>query len=126
MLFRQIIQYSLYAGIATICHYALLLATVELFDWNPVPATALGAAVGALVHYMLNKRYTFADRQPHTRTLPRHVAVAASAWFLNVSLMWVWVSVLVLHYLPGQLLITGLVLGFTFLASRYYTFAARK
>ena len=108
--------------IATLCHYAVLIALVEMRVLSAVPASALGAFVGAVVGYQLNYRFSFEARTPHADTIPRYLLVAAAALCLNTVWMALLDGKLHLPYLVAQIITTGLVFVFTFTAHRAWTF----
>lgn len=120
-------QFSSFAGVgavATMAHYLTLLALVEGGVAHPAPASAAGAALGALVSYVLNYRVTFAAQSPHRKTLPRFLAIAGVAMILNFVLMHGLVAWLALPYLAAQVVVSGVVLLLTFGANRNWTFAS--
>jgi len=65
----QPIRFVAIGALATGAHLLCLTALVEILAWPPVPASCVGALVGAGVSYLLNYRYTFASTRPHA--LPR-------------------------------------------------------
>lgn len=121
----HILQFVTYAGVgavATLVHYTLLVLLVQGAGLDAVLSSAAGALAGAVTAYLLNHRYTFASRQPHTETAGRFFAVAFAGLLLNVALMVIAVRGLGLHYLVAQVVATGLVLLWTYGANRCWTF----
>jgi putative flippase GtrA len=119
-------QFSSFAGvglIATGVHYATLIGLVE-FARAPPPAAALaGSVFGAAVSYVLNRRHTFRSDLPHRRTAGRFSLVAIGAAALTYAFMSLFVNVAGASYLPAQVATTGIVMIWTYLAHRIWTFA---
>lgn len=123
------VQFAAFCGVgalATAVHYTLLVALVELAGVGAVAASSAGAALGALVGYALNRRYTFRSGRRHGEALPRFAATAAAGWLLNAAVMYVATQVLGLHYLAAQVLATGIVLAWNFGMNRAWTFAESR
>lgn len=110
-------------GASTALHYAVLVAAVEGFGWPAVLATAAGFLAGAVLNYQLNRRLSFGSRRGHREALPRFIAMVALGTLLN-SLLLQAALIAGLHYLPGQVLATLLVLFFNYLVLRHWVFPA--
>ncbi len=119
---RQLGSFSLVGVLAAIGHYGTLVAAVELAHLEAVPAALAGYLVGGVVSYLLNRRWTFASDRPHEAAVPRFVLVAVAGFLLTGVAMAVLCDGLGLHYLVAQLLTTGLVMLWSFLANRSWTF----
>ena len=85
-------------------------------------ASTLGFVIGALVNYWLNYRLTFRSTRKHHQALPRFMTVAGCGCLLNGALMAMLLSRISVHYLLAQVVVTGLVLLWNFLANRFWTF----
>ena len=76
----------LVAVIATAVQYAVLIAAVSA-GWQPGSARAWDLLLGAVVNYLLNRRFTFRSDMPHgTARLAFHVVMGV-ALALNMLLM---------------------------------------
>lgn len=87
----------------------------------PVAAVA-GSVAGALLSYVMNRRHTFRSAGPHRRAGSRFALVAAVAASLTYLFMSLFVTVLGAPYIPAQIVTTGLVALWTFLAHKLWTF----
>ncbi len=111
---------------AAIAHYSVLVGLVEGFGWGKVLATLLGYLCGGLVSYWLNRRFTYQSARPHSEAGWRFALVAGIGFGLTGALMhwlhgiWGW------PYLVAQVLITGIVLIWSFIANRLWTFGGAK
>lgn len=117
------VHYILIGGFATVAHYAVLLALVELFALPAAWSSAAGAACGAGVAYLANRRFFFSGTAPHRLVLPRFVAVAVLGAASNGVIVWFCTRALHWHYLLAQAIATGTALVLTFRLNRTWTFA---
>ena len=118
----QITAFTAVGVFAAIAHYGALVALVEGAGWRPVPATLVGYVAGGVVSYILNRRHTFASDRPHAEAGWRFAAVAAVGFCLTWGFMQLFVEAMALPYLPAQLVTTGIVLVWSFVANRVWTF----
>lgn len=116
-------RYGLIGGVATGAHYALLVALVEGARTGPGPASASAAGVGAIVAYLLNRRYTFGAVAPHRRALPRFLLTATLGAAGNGLVVWGASAAWGWHYLAAQALATVAILFLTFQLNRRWAFA---
>ena len=118
----QLTAFTAVGVFAAIAHYSALVALVEGAGWRPVPATLVGYFAGGVVSYILNRRHTFASDRPHAEAGWRFAAVAAVGFCLTWAFMQLFVEAMALPYLPAQLVTTGIVLVWSFVANRVWTF----
>jgi putative flippase GtrA len=88
-----------------------------------VPATLAGYLVGGAVSYVLNRRLTWRSDRPHAEATWRFALVAAVGFGLTGACMYLFTGFLDLPYMPAQVVTTGLVLFWSFLANKLWTFA---
>ncbi len=118
----QFIRFAGVGAIGTLAHYVLLVMLVETLRTNEVAASTAGATLGALVNYLLNRRYTFRSEKRHGEALTKFLIIAALGLTLNSLLMLIFVEILNIYYLLAQVFSTGLVLIWNFLGNRFWTF----
>jgi putative flippase GtrA len=121
---RQFTAFAAVGAVAAIVHYGVLIGLVEAGGAAPVPATLLGYLAGGIVSYALNRRLTYASERPHAQATWRFALVAAVGFVLTGMLMQLFTGWLRAPYLPAQLVTTGFVLFWSFLANRVWTFRA--
>lgn len=119
---RQFAAFSGVGIVAAIVHYGLLVGLVEGAGVAPVPATLGGYVAGGIVSYLLNRRLTYASERPHAEAGWRFALVAGVGFLLTWGLMHVFTARMELPYLPMQVITTGIVLFWSFLANRVWTF----
>ena len=118
-------QFSAFFGVglaAAIVHYGLLVSLVEGYRMEAVRATLVGYIGGGLVSYVLNRRHTYASDRPHREAGWRFALVALVGFGLTWAFMALFVRVLGAPYLPAQIVTTGIVLVWSFLAHKLWTF----
>lgn len=123
---RQVSAFAAVGVAAVIAHYGALIGLVEVAQWRPVPATLVGYVVGGVVSYILNHRHTFDSRRSHAQAVWRFAAVAGVGFLLTYAAMHLLVERLRAPYLPAQALTTGVVMAWSFLAHKYWSFGERR
>jgi putative flippase GtrA len=121
-LLRQFIKFFGVGSVSAVGHFGVLILLVQAFGVAAVPASAAGALIGAWINYVLNYRYTFRSDKKHSEALFKFAVVALLGLLLNTLFMWLGVEVLSLHYLLSQVVTTGLVFIWNFVANRCWTF----
>lgn len=122
---RQLVTYVFAGGVTAVAHYGLLIGLVELGGVDPVPATLAGFVLGAVVSYTLNRWLTFDATHSHAQATWRFALIALGGFVLTGILMHLFVARLGLPYLPMQLVTTGIVMVFSFLGHKFFSFADR-
>jgi putative flippase GtrA len=100
----------------------VLIGLVEAGGFDPVPATLLGYVAGGALSYILNRRVTYASDRPHAEAGWRFAVVAGIGFVLTGGFMHVFTDWLGAPYLPAQIVTTGIVLFWSFLAHKLWTF----
>ncbi|ALK08666.1 GtrA family protein [Blastochloris viridis] len=121
-LLRQFIAFAGVGVVASIAHYAVLAVLVEGAAVRASLAALAGFTVGGIVSYLLNRRYTFDSARSHGAAVPRFALVAAGAFVLTGLLMEAFTAHFGLHWLVAQVITTLIVLIWTFVGNRFWTF----
>lgn len=125
---RQFTSFFWIGLVAAAIHYGCLIGLVELAGFQPVPATLIGFAGGGVVSYGLNRRHTYRSDRPHAEATWRFAVVAFIGFLITWGLMsaFQWLAgarfALWYVYLFAQLVTTGIVLVWSFLAHKLWTF----
>lgn len=122
----RFLAFSMAGAVATGVHYAVLVAGVRLAGQNPVRASVLGAACGAVVSYLLNYHLSFRSSADHRNAAARFIAMAGLGFALNYAFMYFLTNTCGTHYLVAQMLATLLVLGVNYLLSAHWVFSRRQ
>lgn len=116
----KFISFALVGAIGTLTHYSILYALVEFYKVNPIWGSGYGAFAGLIINYVLNYSLTFKSRQSHKQTLPKFALIASLGFGLNIVLMALLTPLF--YYFYAQILTTGVVLIWNFLANSLWTF----
>lgn len=120
----QFVLYVLAGGAATLVHYVVLIALVEMASFAATPAAIIGALCGALTGFMINHRLTFSGSKARLqRAMFRFMLTAAASAALNGTLVWMSIHWLDWHYLLAQMVATVLLLLLTYPINRCWSFA---
>ena len=119
----QLMRYASVGVAAAIAHYGTLFVLVQSGLTGDVVGTLFGFIVGGIVSYWLNRRYTFASDRGHGAAMPRFIAIAFGGFVLTGVLMWILSDQFGLYYMLAQPLITVIVMFWTFIGKRFWTFA---
>ena len=121
-LIRQFGVFVLVGVVAAVGHYGALIILASGLGADPVLASAIGFVLGGLISYALNYHVTFRADRHHAVAMPMFFTVAGIGFVLNGAAMALLTKAIGLHYLPAQVLTTGLLMIWHFAANRLWTF----
>lgn len=119
------LQFSAFVAVgvlAAVAHYGALVGLVELAHWRAVPATLVGYVAGGAVSYALNRAHVFDSGRPHAEAGWRFALVAVVGFGLTWGAMHLLVDRLGAPYLAAQVATTLIVMVWSFLAHKFWTF----
>jgi putative flippase GtrA len=122
---RLHLQFSAFAVVgiaAAIVHYGLLIGLVQGAHWTPVPAALVGYVGGGLVSYFLSRAHVFATERSNLDAGWRFATVAGVGFGLTWAFMHLFVDRFGLPYLAAQIFTTGVVMIWSFVAHKFWTF----
>ena len=125
---RLLRQFKAFFGVgvlAALVHYGLLIYLVEWRKVDALPSTMAGYLAGGLLSYILNRLLTYDAERGHLEAGWRFAVVAFIGLGVTTLLMAVFLRVLEWHYIPSQVLTTGIVLLWSFFAHKYWSFRDR-
>ena len=122
-LIPQFIQFALVGCAAAIGHYGALIILSEWAGVSQVPASGTGFVIGAAISYALNYQFVFRSDKDHAPTAAKFLTVALIGLALNSAIMALLTGSADLHYLPAQVTATILVMIWSYLGNRCWTFA---
>ncbi len=117
-------RFMRYAGVglvATVVHYSVLVVGVEIAAWAPWLASGYGATIGAQVAFLGNRWFTFAPGARLASSWRRFQAIALLGALIGMAIV-AGAAHLGVHYLPAQMIATGLVLLLSFALNRFWSF----
>lgn len=119
---RRLALYAVVGAAGTGVQYVILIAGVHAGLASPPVASCLGAALGAVVNYLLNHRITFRSTRGHAAAATRFFVVAAAAVVLNWAAMMALVSGAGVQYLVAQCVTTATVMLITYAVNASWSF----
>lgn len=123
---RQFVAFFGVGMFAAVTHYGVLIWLVEIEGMPVVPATLVGYVLGGLVSYALNRMMTFEATRSHREAGWRFAVVAGMGFLLTGLLMSLFHTRWAIPYLLAQVMTTGIVLVWSFLAHKYWSFADNR
>lgn len=126
---RLLRQFRAFFGVgllAAVVHYGLLIVLVEWRRWDAVLATIAGYLGGGLVSYILNRSLTYEANRSQLAAGWRFAVVALVGLGLTTLMMSLFLHGFGWHYLPSQVVTTGIVLVWSFFAHKYWSFGDRS
>lgn len=117
----QFVRFSAGGAVGTALHYATLITLVEMLGAPVTVGTLAGFTAGALVNYLIARRYVFDSRRSHRSAATRFAIVAVAGAVINTAIVGSLFSA-GLHYLAAQVVATFVVLVGNFLANKHWTF----
>ena len=120
----RFIRFAGVGGVATALQYLLLIALVEIVRVAPLYASISSYLASAALNYWANYHFTFSATVPHRQAMPRFVLVSGAGLVINALVFHVVHTGFGLMYLIAQILASGFVLLWNFLANHFWSFSA--
>lgn len=121
---QQFMRFLLVGGTATAIHYAVLWLGHEQLGVDALWATSAGFVISALFNFLASYHFTFKSKQKLGVAALRFTVTSLIGLALNSMLFGGLHGPLGLHYMVAQVLATGVVLGWNFMAGKHFSFAA--
>jgi len=110
-------------GLATaVLYYSLLYWGVEFLHFHAVAVSAMVYPIALTVNYLMHYRWTFATSSPHTTALKRYLFMTACGYVINLSTMYIGVSVLLVNYLLVQAVAMAVIVAWNYCLSSVWVF----
>jgi putative flippase GtrA len=124
MVLRQLFRYALIGIASNGCGYLAYLAITSLGVAPKTAMTFLYLAVAA-IGFFGNRKFTFSHEGGLTRSGLRYVVAHAAGYFLNLTILFVFVDELGLPHQLVQAAAVFVVAAFLFVAFRFHVFRER-
>jgi putative flippase GtrA len=118
----QFVKFGIVGISNTLLALAVYAALIDGFGMWYIAASAIGYAVGIVNGFLWNRRWTFRGHVGDALTPVRWTVVQGCGLAANLGLVFAFVHGAGLGKLLGQACATGIVVVFTFLANRAWTF----
>ena len=115
------------ALLATTSDYLTLILLVEYFQMSAVIAAGIGAFIGAIVNFSLNRVFLFKSTASLHVEIAKYSAVSGMSLGLNMAGMWLMTTVFSFNYLIGKTVVSLLVgIFWNYPLHRYWVFRENK
>lgn len=121
----QSLRFGAVGLINTAIGLVAIYSAIFFFLAGPVVANVFGYSIGFFVSFVLNRLWTFDNKQPISRVLPRYLLVAGVSYMLNLSAVLGFVSYSSSSPYFSQLMGVTVYTVFMFLGCRWFVFAPR-
>jgi len=122
----QAVRFGMVGVINTLAALSIIYLLMFWLFVDPVPANAVGYAVGVAISFSLNRKWTFGDTDDLKRTLPRYILVLIVAYIANLCVLIFCLTALNTNSYLSQPIGMAVYTVVNFLGSRYYTFGRRN
>jgi putative flippase GtrA len=121
------VTYVFFAGIATLVDLSLLFTFTEFFGIYYFFSGILSYFAGGIIHYILNKKYTFKNKSKKiVAQLSVFFGVALIGLIINQAVLYVLVEIGSIWYMFAKLISIFIVLLWNFTGHKYITFKVLK
>lgn len=121
-LVARLFRFGIVGGITAALYYALLYVGVEWLKVGAVLSSAVVYLIVIAINYLMHYSWTFAISSPHTTALMRYLVMTGCGFFINVSVMYIGVSVLHANYLLAQTAAMVMIIVWNFTLSSLWVF----
>ncbi len=121
-LVAQFVKFGVVGVFNTLLSLAVYALLLKAFGVEYLAASAIGYAVGMVNGFLWNRRWTFRGHVGDALTPVRWIVVQGCGLAANLGLVFVFVHDAGLDKLLGQACATAIVVVFTFIANRAWTF----
>jgi dolichol-phosphate mannosyltransferase len=124
---QRAVRYGVVGVGGTLVDLAVLTALVELAGLPVLVANAFSFSAAVAHNYVLNRIWTFGDREhfPGVITAPAFVIGALVGLGISEAGLFALVHAAGLHYLPAKLVMVGAVFAWNYMFNSTITFRAR-
>ncbi len=123
-LLNQSLRFVFSGGLATATHWLLMIVMLKV-GTAAATATALGALVGAVVNYVLQREVTFKSKRGHRSALLRYLSVCALLWFANLIVFLILYHTVLPAPMYAQAITTGVVAFLSYILYKRVVFNDR-
>ncbi len=118
----QFVRFILTGLLSNVLGYGFFLVSVYIIGLGHKTSATILFLIGMLVNYIVNKNWTFALHGKHISTLSKFSITYFVGYFLNISMLFLFVDKL--SYSPGwvQLFAIGILVIYYFFLNKYFIF----
>jgi putative flippase GtrA len=119
-MFLQFLKYNLVGIVNTLTGFSIILGLMYM-GFSATISNVIGYAIGAVISYALNSKYTFDSSRKHQETMIKFFIVLGIAYILNfMTLQWL---LMAMNPYTAQLGAATVYTVSSFVMARYFVFA---
>lgn len=115
-------MFAFVGSVGTAIQYTVLGLSVALGSAYSVAGSAVGYALGSVANYLLNYRFTFQSKAPHSKAAAKYFSILAVGWLINICLMSLFVIGIGWSHWISQVLTTFIGLIWNYTGSHHWAF----
>lgn len=104
----RVFRFIISGGLSTLSHWTMMWILVYA-SVIPEVASSIGAILGAVINYYLQREFAFKSIRKHKSTIPRYFIVCVIIWVSNLFIFFTLFRILNVEIIASQLLATALV-----------------
>ena len=116
------VRFGLVGVVNTAVGFAVIVALMAGAGWPPLAANVGGYAIGIVLSYLLNRRFTLPQRSMRRGGVLRFVFAFLLAYGVNLAILWLSIHLLGVPHLLAQVLAIGSYAVWFFIMCRFYVF----
>lgn len=120
---RTALRFAATGLLNTAAGLCVIIATSKLLGWSPYLANVVGYAAGLAFGFMLNRRWTFANRAQVSITAPRYALAFGLSYGANLLVLALGLHWLSLSEVASQAAASIVYSGVFYLLCRYFVFS---
>jgi len=122
ILIRQLVKYALTGVFTATISVVLMYLLVDKLEFYHLLAAPFTFLIAAVLAFIIDKHWTFEDKQESNRQYYRFASIYAGGAVVNLLLITVFINLFNIYYLPAQAIATPTAGFACFLLNRKYTF----
>lgn len=123
--YLQPLRFLISSGLATSTHWIVMAALIYAGSQAAV-ATGIGAMIGAVVNYLLQRKVTFRSSKSHATAVPAYLLVVLITWCANLVIFISLHHGLAVPTWPAQVITTLTVAVLSYLLYKRIVFNERR
>jgi len=114
--------FAFVGSVGTAIQYTALGIGTMMGSSHPVTGSVVGYALGSVVNYLLNYRFTFQSKAPHSQSATKYFSILAVGWVINLCLMSLFVVSFGWGHWISQVITTTIGLIWNYTGSHHWAF----
>lgn len=114
----EFLRFCIVGALTFFIDYGLLYFLTESFNFNYLISSAMSFSLAVVVNYVLCQVFVFNNAQNGFKQVVIFVITSFIGLFLNQLVMWIFVEILLLHYMIAKIGVAGIVMIWNFVTKK--------